>query len=327
MLSLMNHDLTTLEEIRMARGALPDVVRRTPILPLAPEVRNTGREVLHLKAENLQVTGAYKVRSAFNVLNSLSDAERRQGVVMASSGNFAQAFAFAGATLGVSIVVVMLDQTSPYKIAATRDLGAEVVFCGKDALNRQPKVEEVSHDRSMTGIDTWEYRPVIAGHASIGLEIVEDLPGVEQVLVPVSSGGLAAGIASAVKLTAPNVRVVGVQPENANAYYLSRQAGKPVTLSKWDSIADGLSARYPGTFPFHHLQAYMDDVVLISEKEIAEAARGMLFRGKLLVEPAGAVAAAGYLSAKVDQSLVTVAVATGGNLTKETLNRLLEMSG
>ncbi len=142
-----------------------------------------------------------------------------------------------------------------------------------------------------------------------------------------SSGCFAAGLAGAVRLTEPYVRVVGVQPENANAYYLSRQAGKPVTLSKWDSIADGLSARYPGTFPFHHLQAYMDDVVLISEKEIAEAARGMLFRGKLLVEPAGAVAAAGYLSAKVDQSLVTVAVATGGNLTKETLNRLLEMSG
>ena len=326
MLGLMDHDLTTLEEIRTARAALPEVVRRTPILPLAPEVSDTGHEVLHLKAENLQVTGAYKVRSAFNVLNSLSDAERRQGVVMASSGNFAQAFAFAGATLGVSIVVVMLDQTSPYKIAATRDLGAEVVFCGNDALNRQPKVEEVSRDRSMTGIDTWEYRPVIAGHASIGLEIVEDLQGVQQVLVPVSSGGLAAGVASAVKLRAPNVQVVGVQPENANAYYLSRQAGKPVTLSKWDSIADGLSARYPGTFPFHHLQAYMDDVVLVSEKEIAQATRSVLFRGKLLVEPAGAVAAAGYLSAKVDRSLITVAVATGGNLTEDTLNRLLEMS-
>ena len=327
MLGLIMYELTTLGEIRTARDALPSIVRRTPILPLAPKVSDTGRETLYLKAENLQITGAYKVRSAFNVLNAMSGTERAQGVVLASSGNFAQAFAFAGSTLGVTIVVVMLDQTSEYKIAATRDLGAEVVFCGEDALQRQPTVEKVARERGMKGIDTWEHRSVVAGHASIGLEIVEDLPGVQQVLVPVSSGGLAAGVASAVKLTAPDVRVVGVQPENANAYYLSRRAGEPVTITHWDSIADGLSARYPGTFPFHHLQAYMDDVVLVSEKEICQAFRDLLFRGKLLVEPAGTVAAAGYLSDKVDRSLVTVALVTGGNLTEETMYSLLKIAG
>ena len=254
----MKATLTTLRDIEVARDALPSVVRRTPVLPLAPKPCDTGREKLFLKAECLQVTGAYKVRAAFNVIRSLSELERKRGIVLASSGNFAQAFAFAGAQMSVSVVVVMLDQTSTYKVSATQELGAEVVFCGRDALNRQPTVESIASDRNMTAIDTWEYPPVVAGHGSIGLEVIEDVPEVRQILVPVSSGGVAAGIATAVKLSSPDVKVIGVQPEGANAYFLSREAGRPVTLNRWDSIADGLSARFPGTYPFHHLQEYLD---------------------------------------------------------------------
>ncbi|SVD02430.1 uncharacterized protein METZ01_LOCUS355284, partial [marine metagenome] len=254
----MKVTLTTLNDIEKARDALPSVVRRTPIVPLAPEPCDIGHEKLFLKAECLQITGAYKVRAAFNVIRSLSELERKRGIVLASSGNFAQAFAFAGAQLGVSVVVVMLDQTSTYKVSATQELGAEVVFCGRDALNRQPTVEAIAGDRDITAIDTWEYPPVVAGHGSIGLEIIEDAPGVEQILLPVSSGGVAAGIATAVKLSSPHVRIIGVQPEGANAYFLSRKAGKPITLSHWDTIADGLSARFPGAYPFHHLQEYLD---------------------------------------------------------------------
>jgi threonine dehydratase len=251
--------------------------------------------------------------------------ERKRGIVLASSGNFAQAFAFAGAQLGVSVVVVMLDQTSSNKVLATQELGAEVVFCGRDALNRQPTVEAIAGDRGITSIDTWEYPPVIAGHGSIGLEIIEDAPEVEQILVPVSSGGVAAGIATAVKLSSPRIRIIGVQPEGANAYFLSRKAGKPVTLNHWDTIADGLSARFPGAYPFHHLQEYLDDVVLVSEKDIAASFRSLLYRGKLLVEPAGAVAAAAFLSGKVDQDRTTVAAVTGGNVTAETVQTLLSL--
>ena len=321
----MKSTLTTLQDIEDAREALPSIVRRTPIVPLAPESCDIGHEKLFLKAECLQVTGAYKVRAAFNVLRCLSELERKRGIVLASSGNFAQAFAFAGAQLGVSVVVVMLDQTSTYKVTATQELGAEVVFCGRDALNRQPTVDAIAGDRDITAIDTWEHPSVIAGHGSIGLEVIEDAPEVEQILVPVSSGGVAAGIATAVKLSAPHIRIIGVQPEGANAYFLSRKAGKPVTLSRWDTIADGLSARFPGVYPFHHLQEYLDDVVLVSEKDIAASFRSLLFRGKLLVEPAGAVAAAAFFSGKVDRDRTTVAAVTGGNVTAETVQTLLSL--
>ena len=321
----MKSALTTLQDIEDAREALPSIVRRTPIVPLAPESCDIGHEKLFLKAECLQVTGAYKVRAAFNVLRCLSELERKRGIVLASSGNFAQAFAVAGAQLGVSVVVVMLDQTSTYKVTATQELGAEVVFCGRDALNRQPTVDAIAGDRDITAIDTWEHPSVIAGHGSIGLEVIEDAPEVEQILVPVSSGGVAAGIATAVKLSAPHIRIIGVQPEGANAYFLSRKAGKPVALSRWDTIADGLSARFPGVYPFHHLQEYLDDVVLVSEKDIAASFRSLLYRGKLLVEPAGAVAAAAFFSGKVDRDRTTVAAVTGGNVTAETVQTLLSL--
>jgi len=318
--------LITLDDIERTRAGLPDVVRRTPIMALARDSAEVGRESLFLKCENLQVTGAYKVRAAFAVMNTLTPEQRAKGVVLASSGNFAQAFAYAGALTGTPIVIVMLDRASPYKVDATRGYGAEVVFCGNDALSRQPTVERIGRERGMTAIDTWEERPIAMGHGSIGLEIVEDMPSVETVLVPVSSGGVAAGIAAAVKLRRPDVRVVGVQPENANAAYVSMLKGEPTTINHWDSIADGLSAVRPGAFPFRHLQAFMDEIVLVSERDIAVAFRTLLFRSKILAEPAGAVAAAAYLSGRVPQDRRTVAAVTGGNVTEAMVVRMLEMS-
>lgn len=318
--------LTTLTEIKAAREALPASIRRTPILPLALNSSEVGHEKLFLKCENLQVTGAYKIRAAFTVLRSLSEEQRKRGLVVTSSGNFAQAYAYAGAQMGVPIVVVMLDSTSPYKVENTRGYGAEVVFCGTDALARQSVVDRTAEERGMTAIDNWEYPPIIPGHASIGMEIVEDCPDAETVLVPVSSGGLAAGVSTAVKLSNPKIRVVGVQPEHANAAYVSLEKGEPTAIDYWDSMADGLSARRPGEHPFRHLQEYMDEIVLISEKDIANAFRTILFRTKMLGEPAGVVAAAAFLSGKVDGSRKTVATLTGGNVTEEAVQKMLAMS-
>ena len=318
--------LITLDEIKAAHARLPAIVRRTPILPFAQDSSEVGQERLFLKAENLQVTGAYKVRAAFTVLNAMTPAQRRRGVVLTSSGNFAQAFALAGKMMDIPIVVVMMNRTSPYKVEATRGYGAEVVFCMDDALSRQPTVERVAQERSMTAIDTWEEPPIIAGHGTIGLEIVEDCPEVEQVLVPVSSGGVAAGVATAVKESRPQVKVIGVQPERANAAYVSLQEGTPTTIDYWDSIADGLSAVRPGEFPFKHLQRYLDKIVLITEEDIAHAFRALLFRAKLFTEPAGAVASAAFLAGKVNQHLRTVACVTGGNLTEGTMQKMLTMS-
>lgn len=322
----MSITLITLDEIKAAQARLPAVICRTPVLPLSRDSAEVGRETLFLKAENLQVTGAYKVRAVFTLMNSLTEKQRAKGVVLASSGNFAQAFALAGKMMGVPIVVVMLNRTSPYKVEATRGYGAEVVFCGDDALGRQPAVERIAKKRGMTAIDTWEEPPLIAGHGSIGLEIIEQCLDVEQVLVPVSSGGVAAGVATAVKESRPHVKVIGVQPERANAAYVSLKKGEPTAIDYWDSIADGLSAVRPGDFPFKHLQQYVDEIVLISENEIAEAFRVLLFRAKIVGEPAGVVAAAGFLSGKVNQRLKTVACVTGGNLTEETMHKMLAMT-
>ena len=319
--------LITLEAIRKARAALPPSVRRTPILPFSADSPEVGAENLFLKAENLQVTGAYKVRAAFTILNGLTPGERARGVVLTSSGNFAQAFGFAGAQLGVPIVVVMLDRTSAYKVEATRGYGAEVVFCGTDALARQPAVVEIAGERGMTAIDTWEDQRGTTGHASIGLEIAEQMPDVETVLVPVSSGGVAAGVSTAIKESLPGAKVIGVQPERANAAYVSLQKGAPTAIDYWDTIADGLSAVRPGESPFRHLQNYLDEIVLITEVDIARAFRALLLRAKIMAEPAGAVAAAAFLSGKVDTTRKTVACVTGGNVTVEMVGKMMDMAG
>lgn len=315
--------LVSLDQIRAAHAALPAVVRRTPVLPVARCPAEVGRESLFVKAECLQVTGAYKVRAAFTVLASLTPPERERGVVLASSGNFAQGFAYAGACLGVPIVVVMLDRSSAYKVDATRGYGAEVVLCGDDPQARQPTVAAIARQRGLVEIDTWESATIIAGHGSVGVEIVEDCPELARVLVPVSSGGLAAGVATAVKELRPDVSVVGVQPEGANAAYLSMRRGEPVTIEHWETIADGLSSVRPGEIPLRHLMEYLDEIVLVSEREIGEAFRTLLMRTKIVGEPAGVVAAAAFLSGKVDDGAATVALMSGGNLTHDALLHLV----
>ncbi len=315
--------LVTLDEIRAAHDNLPAIIRRTPIVPLAREPGEVGNERLFLKLENLQVTGAYKLRAAFNTIRVMGPENLKRGLVLTSSGNFAQAFALAGRIYGVPIVVVMMDRTSPFKVDAARGYGAEVVFCGNDALARQPTAEKIARERGMMVIDTWEERPIPAGHGSIGLELLEQMPDVECVLAPVSSSGLIAGVATAIKESAPHVKVVGVQPERANAAYVSLQAGEPTAIDYWDSMADGLSAVRPGAFPFAHVQRYVDEIVLIGEEDIADAFRTLFYRGKVLGEPAGVVAAAGFLSGKVDPGLRTLALVTGGNVTPDVARRLL----
>ena len=314
-----------LKDIQRARSRFPNWIRRTPIIPFSSDSSEVGKEKLFLKSENLQVTGAYKIRAAVTILNSLTEEQLAKGVVLTSSGNFAQAFAYAGSCLGVKIVVVMLDRTSLYKVEATRAYGAEVVFCGTDALSRQPMVEKIAKDRGMTAIDTWEEPMATVGHGTIGLEILEDMLNLQVVLVPVSSGGVAAGISAAIKLSNPDVKIIGVQPEKANAAYVSLQKGEPTAIDYWDTIADGLSAVRPGFFPFRHLQEFLDEIVLVSEVEIANAFSEILYRSKVLSEPAGAVAAAAFLSKKIDTNLVTVATVTGGNVTNEMVLKMKEM--
>jgi len=319
-------EYVTIEEIRAAARLLPAVVRRTPLWPFACDLSEIGRERLFLKLENLQAIGAYKVRAAFTMLSALTGEQRERGIVLTSSGNFAQAFALAGRHLGVRTLVVMLASTSPYKIAAARALGAEVDLFDGPALERQSRVEKLGRKLGMTVIDTWEERFIIAGHGTLGLEMLDDLGAVEQILVQVSSGGLAAGVATAVKQVAPRVKVIGVQPRGANAAYLSLAAGRPVSIDHWNSIADGLSARRPGEYPFAHLQRYLDGIVLVEERDIAAAHVVLRRRAKIIAEPAGAVAAAAYFSGRVERDRYTIALVSGGNLTDETMHEMERMA-
>jgi threonine dehydratase len=312
----------TVGEIEGARENLPPIVRRTPVWPCAVDVSQVGEERLFLKLENFQAIGAYKVRAAFHRVFSLSEDERRRGIVLTSSGNFAQAFALAGRHYGVRVLVVMLASTSPYKIEAARDLGADVDLFDGPALDRQKRVEALGERHGMTVIDTWEDRIIIAGHGTLGLEMLSDMADVEQVLVPVSSGGLAAGVSAAIKQVAPHVRLVGVQPTGANAAYLSLAAGHPVSIEDWNSVADGLSARRPGELPFFHLQRFLDEIVLVDDREIAQAHVMLGRRAKVIAEAAGAVSVAAFLAKRVDTTRRTIAIVSGGNLTSDAMRNL-----
>ena len=312
----------TLEGIVDAWERMGPPVRVTPILPLARSSAEAGRERLFLKAENLQVTGAYKARAAFHILRSLDDERRRKGIVMSSSGNFAQAFAYAGSVVGSRVTIVMPEFTAEIKVRSTREYGAEVVLCPTFA-DRDPTVERVAAEQGMIPLHCFEDPEVPIGHGSIGLEILEQVPDVETILIPVSSGGLAAGIAVAVKESRPDVTVLGVQPEMGNAAYVSWQAGEVRAIDHWESMADALSARWPGELPFRYLQRYLDDILLVSEDAIAEAVRTILLRTKTLTEPGGATAAAAFLQGAVDPGRMTVAIASGGNIQPSVLEKIL----
>jgi len=317
-------DLITLEEIEAARAVLPSQVRRTPILPFSRSSEEVSREELFLKLENHQPMGAYKVRASFYLLMKMSPEERARGVVLGSSGNFAQGFAYAGRELEVKVAVVMMKQVSPYKVEAVHGFGGEVVFCENDYLARQPKVEEISRERCMVAVDT-EGREAMIGHSSLGLEIIEDMPDVDTVVTPVAAGGLLGSVASAIKLKNSRVRVIGAQPEGAPAMSRSFKAGEPVTVEHWQTMCDALSSTRPGDVPFQHVKEFVDDIVLVSEEEIADAFRALLIRGKILAEPAGAVPVAAFLAGKIHSAGKIVAVISGGNLTPELASNLMKV--
>lgn len=307
--------LTTLDQIRTARAQLPRDVLHTPLLR-APDLEPAP---VWLKTENLQTTGSYKLRAAFTVLRNLSPEERKRGAAISSSGNFAGAWAYAGRALGVPVAVVMQEKTSPYKIERTRAYGAEVVLCGNDFEARFETLAALERDRGMRAINTFEHPDVVAGHGTIGLEMLEDLPEVDNIVVPMSSGGLIAGVATAVKESRPGVRIYGVQPTGSHAVHTSRQRGEVTRIDRVDTICDALVAQFPGRLPFAHIQRHVDDTVLVSDAEVKQAIYWLVDRMKLVVEAGGAVCVAALLTGKLPLQGRTIALLSGGNIMPETL--------
>ncbi|CAM2847641.1 threonine/serine dehydratase [Saccharomonospora xinjiangensis] len=317
-------DLVTLDDIRAAAERITSGVVRTPLLPCP--WADSGRP-LWLKPETLQPIGAFKIRGAVNAIARLDDDARRRGVVAYSSGNHAQAVAYAAAQEGIAAHIVMPRSTPQIKIDNTRSYGAEVVLCGDG--QRERVAYEIVAERGAVLVPPFDHPDIIAGQGTIGLEIAEDLPDVDVVLVPVSGGGLASGIASAVTALRPDAKVIGVEPELAADTRESLRSGSLVDWSIEDrnrTIADGLRSQ-PSELTFAHLSAHLHDLVTVTEDEIRSAMAVLARKGRLVAEPSGAVALAAFLyhAGELPEGR-TVVVVSGGNVDPVLLSDVLSRS-
>ena len=319
---MTTHDLS-LERFREAQRRIAPSLHRTPLLHSRTLSERVGAPV-HLKCENLQKTGSFKVRGALNRLMTLSDDQRARGVATISAGNHAQAVAWAASAAGVSSLVVMPELASPTKVEASRGYGAEVVLHG-DAKAAFQRVFEICEERGLTFVHPFDDPEVVLGHGSCALEILDDLPEVGTIIVPVGGGGLSSGIASATAEAADGIGVWGTEPEGAPAMHRSLQAGHAVHLESVDTIADGLAPPMAGELNYAILAKHCRGVVLVTDDQIVEALKLLLERTKLLVETSGAAGLAALLSGKIplhDDAPVVV-ILSGGNIDLQLLAGLL----
>lgn len=314
--------LVSLADLRAAADVLRGVAVRTPLLPAADLADQVGVPVW-LKPEMLQRGGAFKFRGAYNYLAALDVDRRARGVIAPSSGNHAQAVALAARLFGVPATVVMPTTVTPAKRAGAARLGAYIELAGTTTQDRMERALEIAAETGATLVPPYDDPTIIAGQGTAGLEVVEDLPDVGTVLVPVGGGGLSAGVATAIKLLAPNARVVAVEPECAPKLTRARDAGQPVDIPSSGGLADGLLAVRIGAAPFAHHQAYVDDVVLVPDAVLRDAVRFLLDRVKLVAEPSGAITVAALREGLVRPVGPTVAVLSGGNIEWDGLGALL----
>jgi threonine dehydratase len=314
-------ELVTIEEIRDAAARIRGAAVRTPLL--------RWDDRTWLKPESLQPVGAFKMRGAYNAIAGLTDEERSRGVVTYSSGNHAQAVARAARLMGARATIVMPESAPRVKVDGVRRDGAEIVFTGPGSEERHQIALEIVERNGSVMIEPYDDRRIIAGQGTAGLEIAEDLPDVTSVLIPVSGGGLSAGIATAVKALAPGARVIGVEPELAADARESLAAGEVV---HWDAalttrtMADGLRVEHLGRLPFIHLRRFMDEIVTVTEEQMVEAIRQLAHGARLVTEPSGAAAMAAHLSGAAPQpdgDDRRVIVISGGNIDPATLAEFL----
>ena len=294
---------------------------RTPLVPSGYLAARTGARV-SLKLELFQVTGSFKPRGVLNALQDLTPDERRRGVISMSAGNHAQALAWAATAIGVAATIVMPATAVRRKVDATRALGGEVVLTDGNLL---ATVEQLQREGGQVFLHPFDDHRVIAGQGTVGLEVVEDAPDVELVVVGCGGGGLLAGVAAAVKALHPTARIIGVEPAGADAMHQSLVAGEPVHLARTTTIADGLAAPFAGTRPLHHAQALVDEIVVIEDEEILEGVKVLMQHARILPEPAGAAATAALLSGRlaVQPGAHVVSIVSGGNADPDLLKSLL----
>ena len=322
-------EFVTLEELRAARERIKSAARYTPLIdvpyPSASAKASAGPVPvadirLLLKCENLQPMGAFKIRGAFNMIAQLPKENLERGVITYSSGNHGQAVAMAAKALGAPAVIVMPTTAPQVKIDGCKSYGAEVIMAGTTSLDRQKRAEQEASARGLTIVPPFDHKQIIIGQGTMGLEILEQCPEVGTVFVPVGGGGMASGVATAIKLSKPSVRIVAVEPMGAPKMSKSLAAGQPITLPSSKSIADGLMNLRPGDITFAHIQKFVDEVVTVSDEDIAANVAWLFRHARLVVEPSGAVTTAAVALGLGHVDLTkgpVVAVVSGGNVAPE----------
>ena len=311
--------MLTLEMIQDAQKALKGIARRTP-LDAASKIADN----LYIKAENLQLTGAFKIRGAYNKIRSLTPEEAAKGVIACSAGNHAQGIALSATKLGIKSIICMPAGAPISKVEATKKYGAEVVLVPGVFDDAARECARLAAEKGYTIAHPFNDEYVMAGQGTIGLEILEQLPDVEQVVCPIGGGGLISGIALAIKNLKPSCKVIGVQAATVPSMYESCKAGKITTVPDGDTLADGIHVLTPGNMTFEMCQKYVDEIVTVTEDEIAGAILTLMEGQKTVAEGAGATTVAACLYGKVDISTKkTVCVVSGGNVDVTTLNRVV----
>ncbi|MDD3840575.1 MAG: threonine ammonia-lyase [Clostridia bacterium] len=313
-----------IERIEQAVENLSGVIRKTDLIHCQRVSDDIGVNVF-LKAENLQKTGSFKIRGAYNKLVCLSDQERKKGVIASSAGNHAQGVALAATDYGIKSTIVMPLGTPLAKVSATKNFGAQVVLHGNVYDEAYQKALEIQQQTKATFIHPFDDDCVIAGQGTIGIEIMDDLPEVDAVIVPIGGGGLISGIASAIKAIKPSVKVIGVESAHAASMYQSVKSKSVVTLNNVNTLADGIAVKTPGELTFSIVRDLVDDIVTVEEDEIANAILTLLEKQKIIAEGAGAAAFASLLYDKINlKGKNVVAVVSGGNIDVNMLARIID---
>ncbi len=313
----------SLAELEKVRDDLKKVINQTP-LQFSQTFSNWTETRVFLKPECLQKIGSFKIRGAYNMLKNLSQDEKTRGVVTCSAGNWAQGVAYSANLLKIHSTIVMPEVVVQSKVDATKGYGGDVLLYGKNSKELVEKARQLSEEKGWTYIPAWDNLDMMKGHASIGLEIFEENPDTDVIIVPIGGGGLISGISLAAKRIKPSVRIIGVQPTGANAMFRSLQEGRVVEIEKVETIADGLAVKRPGERTFEIIRENVEKIVLVSDEEIKRAIVLLLERAKLLVEPAGAAPLAALLSGHVKgMGKNIVIVLSGGNIDFALLKTIL----
>ncbi|HEY9724749.1 MAG TPA: threonine ammonia-lyase [Oscillatoriaceae cyanobacterium] len=312
-----------LARIRAAYEAIRNVAHRTPLLTSQTFDALAGCSIF-MKAENLQKTGSFKIRGAYTCLSKFTPEQRARGVVTASAGNHAQGIALGARLNGIQATVFMPAQASIAKVQATRNYGAEVKLQGANFDEAAAAAQAYASETGAIFVSAFDHDDIIAGQGTVALELLEDLPDVETVIVPVGGGGLISGIAIALKETNPNIRVIGVQAEGAPALVQSWQQHELVESPGVRTIADGIAIKHPAARTFHYIEKYVDQMVTVSDEDTANTIVMLLERMKMVVEGAGAVALTALLTRKVTGRGKTAVILSGGNIDLKLLSSLIE---